>query len=104
LDDGQLDVRILHAGPRTRAVGSLVFGSRAGELLRRMRVPGTSKIEVFTAGEVSVVVRPRRGQPPGLAQDGEVRLDASGGPAPEGGYTCRVRNVPRGLRVYSPRP
>jgi diacylglycerol kinase family enzyme/membrane-associated phospholipid phosphatase len=102
LDDGQLDVRILHAGSRARAVGSLVFGRRGALFLRRLGVPGNSKIERFATGEVSVVVRPRHGEPPGLAHDGEVWLDASGGPAPEGGYACRVRNVPRGLRVYSP--
>jgi Sphingosine kinase and enzymes related to eukaryotic diacylglycerol kinase len=102
LDDGQLDVRILHAGPRARAVGSLVFGRRGSDVLRRLRVPGTSKIEQFATDEVTVVVRPRQGRPPGLAHDGEVWLDAAGGPAPEGGYACRVRNIPRGLRVYSP--
>src|SRR5690606_10617506 len=38
LDDGTLDVRLLHAGPWLRSVGSLVFGSRGGAFLRRLRL------------------------------------------------------------------
>jgi undecaprenyl-diphosphatase len=102
LDDGQLDVRILHAGPRVRAVGSLVFGRRGGRFLRRLRLLwGAPTIQTFTASELTVRVRPRAGAPlgrlPGLAHDGEVWAGA-----PAGDYEFRIRNVPHGLRLYSP--
>jgi undecaprenyl-diphosphatase len=102
LDVGQRDVRILHAGSRVRAVGSLVFGRRGGEFLRRLRLLwGPPAIESFAASELSVRVRPRAGAAlgrlPGLAHDGEVWSDASAR-----SYEFRIRNVPGGLRVYSP--
>ncbi|MHA6670178.1 bifunctional phosphatase PAP2/diacylglycerol kinase family protein [Homoserinimonas sp. A447] len=97
LDDGQLDVRILHAGTRARAVGSLVFGRSGGVFLRRLGLLwGAPTNESFTAGELSVAVSPRPDGTPGLAHDGEVWLVARGG-----GYAWRIRNVPGGLRVYS---
>lgn len=101
LDDGLLDVRILHAGPRARAIGSLVFGTRLRDAFWRV-LPRASAVENLVASELTVIVRPRHGQPPGFAHDGEVWLDASGGPAPEGGYASRIRNLPGGLDVYSP--
>ncbi|MEX1077917.1 MAG: phosphatase PAP2 family protein [Homoserinimonas sp.] len=99
LDDGLLDVRMLYAGPRLSTIGALVFGARGGAFLRRLRLLwGTPSIGGFTAGELAVVVRPRHGRTPGLAHDGEVWPDPSGG-----GYQFRIRNLPGGLRVYSPR-
>ncbi|HEU4808846.1 MAG TPA: hypothetical protein VFT01_11340, partial [Homoserinimonas sp.] len=98
LDDGMLDVRILHAGSRMRAVGSLVFGRRGGTFLRRLGLlRGAPTNESFAAGEISVVVSPRHDGTPGLAHDGEVWLVARGE-----GYAWRIRNIPGGLRVYSP--
>jgi len=52
-----------------------------------------------------VVVRPRGGQPPGFAHDGEVAVDA---PAraqaayPGPGYRTLLRIVPQALDVYRP--
>jgi hypothetical protein len=80
-------VRILHATSRASAVASLTFGRRGKPL------------EVFTTESLTVEVRPRRGQPPGFAHDGEVS------PAGElgGRYVSRIRIMPGGLDVYSPR-
>lgn len=104
LDDGVLDVRILHAGARIRAVASLVFARRAAAVLRGLGiVPGRSAVEAFETEELVIEVRPREGQPPGLAHDGEVELDAA--QTPKGrrrGYVSRIRIVPGGLEVYSP--
>src|SRR5690606_9661576 len=87
LDDGMLDVRLLHAGPWLRSVGSLVFGSRGGAFLRRLRLLwGSSSIEAFDTAELSVTVRSRPGDAPGLAHDGEVWLDDSAN-----GYAFRIR-------------
>lgn len=98
LDDGKLDVRILHAGTRIRAVGSLVFGRRGGTFLRWLGLlRGAATNESFAASEISVVVSPRHDGTPGLAHDGEVWLVARGE-----GYAWRIRNIPGGLRVYSP--
>jgi diacylglycerol kinase family enzyme/membrane-associated phospholipid phosphatase len=97
LDDGKLDVRLLHAGPWLRSVGSLVFGSRGGAFLRRLRLLwGSNSIEAFESTELSVAVRARPGDAPGLAHDGEVWLDEAAD-----GYAFRIRSVPGGLRIYS---
>ncbi|PJJ72424.1 undecaprenyl-diphosphatase [Diaminobutyricimonas aerilata] len=105
LDDGVLDVRILHAGARIRAVASLVFARRAATVLRGIGVaPGPSAVDAFETDELVIEVRPREGQPPGLAHDGEVELEAA--ETPRGrrrGYVSRIRLVPLGLEVYSPR-
>jgi diacylglycerol kinase family enzyme/membrane-associated phospholipid phosphatase len=98
LDDGTLDVRLLHAGPWLRSVGSLVFGSRGGAFLRRLRVLwGSPLIEAFDTAELSVGVKARPGDAPGVAHDGEVWLADTAGE-----YTFQVRSVPGGLRVYCP--
>src|SRR5690554_153069 len=97
LDDGMLDVRVLHSGPWLRSVGSLVFGSRGGAFLRRLRLLwGARTIEAYEASELAVTVQPRPSDVPGLAHDGEVWLDS-----PQAGYSFRIRSVPGGLRVYS---
>jgi diacylglycerol kinase family enzyme len=104
LDDGLLEVRMLHAGSHVRAIASLAFGRRSAGLLRRLRlVP--ERIEAFTATELVVDVRPRLGQAPGFAHDGEVALD---GPAAASahlsapGYRTAIRVVPGALDVYRP--
>lgn len=102
LDDGVLDVRIVHAGSRARAVATLSFGHRTSAVLRRLRLlQAASAIETFTVDAVEVVVRPRQGQAPGFAHDGEVPLGAPEGTAPGSTYTSTLRIVPGGLDVYS---
>ena len=104
LEGGVLDVRILHAESRARAAASLAFGRRVSGVLRSLRLL-PRRIESFTAESLDVVVRPRQGQPPGFAHDGEVALDAPAraqasyaGP----GYRTLIRIVPQALDVYRP--
>ena len=104
LDGGVLDVRILHAGSRVRAAASLAFGRRTSAMLRGLRLL-PRRIESFTAESLDVVVRPRQGQPPGFAHDGEVAIDAPTEAAaayPAAGYRTTVRIVPAVLDVYRP--
>jgi undecaprenyl-diphosphatase len=87
-----------------RATASLAFGRRTSAVLRWLRlVP--QRIDVFDATSLDVIVRPRQGQPPGLAHDGEVALEAPAeasaahaGP----GYSTSIRIVPAALDVYRP--
>jgi undecaprenyl-diphosphatase len=103
LEDGVLDVRVLHAGTRPKAVAALAFGHRTTAVLRFLRLlPAASEIESFTAETVRVTVRPRHGQPPGFSHDGEVSPAAEVSASPDGGYLTTLRIVPDGLRVYSP--
>lgn len=104
LDDGVLDVRILRAGSRPRAAASLAFGRRTSALFRRLRLL-PDRVDAFTTDALEVVVRPREGQPPGFAHDGEVALDEparadAASPAP--GYRTRLRVIPGALDVYRP--
>ncbi|MDR5701252.1 phosphatase PAP2 family protein [Agromyces aerolatus] len=104
LDDGVLDVRILRAGSRPRAAASLAFGRRTSAVFRRLRLL-PDRVDSFTTEAIEVVVRPRQGQPPGFAHDGEVALDEpqradEASPAP--GYRTRIRVVPAALDVYRP--
>lgn len=100
LDDGTLDVRLLHSGPWLRSVASLVFGSRGGVVLRRLKLLwGSRMIEAQESTELSVTVRTRPGGAPGLAHDGEVWTDGAAD-----GYAFRIRSVPAGIRVYSLTP
>ncbi|HEY5860681.1 MAG TPA: hypothetical protein VIX62_10380, partial [Actinomycetota bacterium] len=104
LDGGVLDVRILHAGSRARAAASLAFGPRISAVLRGLRLL-PRRIESFTAESIDVVVRPREGQPPGFAHDGEVAIEAPAMAAaayPAPGYRTTVRIVPAALDVYRP--
>ena len=104
LDGGVLDVRILHAGSRARAAASLAFGRRTSAALRGMRLL-PRRIESLTAESLDVVVRPREGQPPGFAHDGEVAIAAPAEAAaayPAAGYRTTVRIVPAALDVYRP--
>lgn len=104
LDDGLLDVRALHAGSRTGAIASLAFGHRTAAVLRALRlVP--ARVDRFTATDLTVDVRPRRGQPPGFAHDGEVALDepaAASADLSAPGYRTTIRVVPGALDVYRP--
>lgn len=104
LDDGALDVRVLHAGTRVRAVGSLAFGRRTSAVLRGLRlVP--ERLESYAAESIDVVVRPRQGQPPGFAHDGEVAFEAPAEAAARTaspGYRTTVRVLPAALDVYRP--
>ena len=101
LDDGLLDVRVLHGGSRLRAAASLAFGRRTSAVLRRLHLLGRQAVDAFTAESVTAVVRPAGGQPAGFAHDGEVSLDVPAG-EPDGGFTSTVRVIPGGLDVYSP--
>lgn len=104
LDDGLLDVRVLHAGSHLKAIASLAFGKRSAGLLRRLGLL-PERVEAFTETEVTVDVRPRRGQPPGFAHDGEVALEAPAAASADlsaPGYRTTVRIVPGALDVYRP--
>jgi diacylglycerol kinase family enzyme len=104
LDGGLLDVRMLHAESRVRAAASLAFGRRTSAVLRFLRLlPRRS--EAFTATSLDVVVRPRQGQPPGFAHDGEVALEAPAEASAAfagAGYRTTVGVVPAALDVYRP--
>ena len=103
LDDGLLDIRILHARSRAHAVAAMSFGRRTSAVLTRLRLlPGRSTVESFTATNLVAAVLPREGQAPGFAHDGEVQLQVPDGGMPRGGYLSTVRIVEDGLRVYAP--
>ncbi|PPH24506.1 hypothetical protein C5C31_06130 [Rathayibacter rathayi] len=99
LDDGHLDVRILHAGrtPRTRGAFSLLLGRTATPVLGR--VPGwrSPVVESFSTPETAVGARRPAGDDPEWAHDGETEcFDGSR----DGFDEAVVRIVPLGLRVY----
>ncbi|WP_166548651.1 diacylglycerol/lipid kinase family protein [Agromyces luteolus] len=104
LDDGVLDVRVLHRGSRTGAIAALAFGQRTASVLRRLRlVP--ERVEAFTSTGLTIDVRPRNGLPPGFVHDGEVALDAPAAASADlsaPGYRTRVRVVPAAMDVYRP--
>ena len=104
LEGGVLDVRILHAGSRAGAIASLAFGPKTALVLRALRIV-PHRVESFTTREVTVDVRPRHGQPPGFAHDGEVALDepaAASAHVSAPGYRTTIRIVPGALDVYRP--
>ncbi|WP_308164618.1 phosphatase PAP2 family protein [Agromyces sp. ISL-38] len=104
LDGGVLDVRMLHAGSRARAAASLAFGRRTSAMLRRLRLL-PERIESFRTESLEVIVRPRHGQPPGFAHDGEVSLEAAEEASAElavPGYRTTLQIVPAALDVYRP--
>jgi diacylglycerol kinase family enzyme/membrane-associated phospholipid phosphatase len=103
LDDGLLDVRILHARSRAHAVAALSFGRRTSAILSRMGLlPAGSTVESFTAKNLVTAVLPREGQAPGFAHDGEVQREVGDGGMPQGGYLSTLRIVEGGLRIYAP--
>ncbi|PPI10347.1 hypothetical protein C5D04_14440 [Rathayibacter sp. AY1D2] len=100
LDDGHLDVRILHSGrtPRTRGAFSLLLGRTATPVVGR--VPGwrAPVVESFSTPEITVGARRPAGDDPEWAHDGETeRFDGSR----DGFDEAVVRIVPLGLRVYA---
>lgn len=104
LDGGLLDVRMLHAGSRVRAAGALAFGRRTSAVLRRIRLL-PERLESFTSESIEVLVRPRHGQPPGFAHDGEVSIEAASEASARTaspGYRTSIRIVPAALDVYRP--
>ncbi|SMH39733.1 undecaprenyl-diphosphatase [Rathayibacter oskolensis] len=100
LDDGHLDVRILHAGrtPRTRGAFSLALGRTATSVVGR--VPGwrSPVVESFSTPEIAVQARRPDGEDPGWAHDGETEVFDG---ERDGFERASVRVVPLGLRVYS---
>ena len=104
LDGGVLDVRVLHAESRMRAAASLAFGRRTSMVLRWLRLL-PQRMEGFEATSLDVIVRPRLGQPPGFAHDGEVALEApaeASAATAMPGYRTAVRVVAGALDVYRP--
>ncbi len=104
LDGGVLDVRVLHAESRLRAAASLAFGRRVSAVVRHLRLL-PRRVEAFRTVELEVLVRPREGQSPGFAHDGEVAIDGpiEASAAYQGpGYRTVVRVVPAALDVYRP--
>lgn len=106
LDDGALDVRVLHArgrSPGIRGLVALAFGRKASAVLDRLpRLPETATIEAFTTDEIRVHVRGRDGDAAGFAHDGEVSTPENR--AHDGGYSASIRIMPGALEVYSPGP
>lgn len=104
LDDGRLDIRLLHAGSRARAIASLAFGRRTSAVVRALGLP-PRRIERLRAESIDVVVRPREGQPPGFAHDGEVAIEAPAEATAAysgNGYRTRITIAPGALDVYRP--
>jgi len=92
LDDGALDVRLLHAGRRRRAAFSMaLLGGRTRRDAAGARTP---TLESFHASEVRIALSDP-GRKPGFARDGEASVDQLAG-------AVEVSMVPRGLRVYAP--
>ncbi|MFC9918460.1 diacylglycerol/lipid kinase family protein [Agromyces binzhouensis] len=104
LDDGLLDVRVLHRGSRTGAIAALAFGQRTAAVLRALRlVP--ERVEAFATADLTVDVRPRSGRPPGFVHDGEVALEAPAAATADlsaPGYRTRIRVMPGAVDVYRP--
>ena len=104
VDGGVLDVRLLHAGSRLRAAASLAFGRRTAAVFRLLHlVP--ERMEAFTETGIDVIVRPRQGQAPGFAHDGEVAFAAPAAASAQlasPGYRTTIRVVPAALDVYRP--
>ncbi|MFD4421024.1 phosphatase PAP2 family protein [Agromyces sp. NPDC058484] len=104
LDGGVLDVRMLHSDSRLRAAASLSFGRRTSAVFRTLRLL-PRRIEMFRATSLEVIVRPRQGQPPGFAHDGEVALEAPAAASAElatPGYRTTIAVAPASLDVYRP--
>ncbi len=100
LDDGMLDIRMLSAVSRVRAIGALAFGRRASAVARTL-LRLSPALEEFTADSVTVIVHPHERQAAGFAHDGEV-WDAPDREPPAGGYVSRIRLIPGGIDVYAP--
>lgn len=104
LDGGVLDVRMLHSDSRVRAAATLAFGRRTSAVFRALRLL-PRRTEAFHARSLDVIVRPRRGQPPGFAHDGEVAMSAPAAATAAlatPGYRTTITVVPDALDVYRP--
>ena len=105
LDDGVLDVRILHARSKPKSKGFFVLatGHRVAGLLDRMSLATTDPvIEAFTTDSIDVAVSARSHADPGFAHDGEASPTTPGGAASDGTYDSEVRIIPGGLVVFAP--
>jgi diacylglycerol kinase family enzyme len=104
LSDDVLDVRVLHArGSRVQAVAAMSFGSATRAVLRAVRLlPPAADVEHITATDISISVRPRPGEAPFYAHDGELQRRPAVGE--DGRYTLTCGILPRALRVYAPAP
>lgn len=92
LGGGALDVRVLHARSRARAVWSLSMGRHLGAMVKAV-LHGRTGLEEKVAAVTEISVRPRDDQP--LAHDGEVESHRTR-------YSYRVSVLPGGLEVYRP--
>jgi undecaprenyl-diphosphatase len=87
---GTLDVRLLHARSRSRAVWTLSMGRRSGGVVRKV-LPGWTGLEERTVAATDIAVHSRDEQP--LAHDGEVQSHGNA-------YSYRVAVAPGALEVY----
>ncbi|MCU1545837.1 MAG: hypothetical protein JWP30_937 [Homoserinimonas sp.] len=92
LDDGLLDVRMVHASSRPRAGWALVFGRRTSVILRKLHVPGSDQVDQQVTDAVRLTVHAGSA---GVARDGEAEERS----AP---YVAKLHNLPGGLKVYAP--
>ncbi|MGO4690033.1 phosphatase PAP2 family protein [Glaciibacter sp. 2TAF33] len=94
LDDGVLDVRVLHAGrrARTRGVVALALGRH---------LPKPPVIDAFTTDAVTVRLHAGPGPATGFAHDGEASVGA-GANADADTRQATARILPGGLRIYAP--
>ena len=107
LDDGVLDVRILHARSKPRSKGFFVLatGHRLASMLDRLSFASAAPvIQVFTTTRLDVAVAARSHADPGFAHDGEASPVTPGGAADDGTFDSSVRIVPGGLIVFTPDP
>ncbi|WP_346233947.1 phosphatase PAP2 family protein [Parafrigoribacterium mesophilum] len=97
LDDGVLDVRVLHAAAwaRTSGIVALALGRRVSALLQALR-PAAIAIETFTTDAVDLLVDADSRVDSGIAHDGEAAIGHDR-------FRVTARILPRALRVYSPR-
>lgn len=96
LDDGVLDVRILHAAAwaRTSGIVALAFGPRVSALLQALR-PTATAIETFTTDTIDLVVDADSRDDSGIAHDGETSVG-------HGSFPASVRILRGALQVYGP--
>jgi diacylglycerol kinase family enzyme len=113
LDDGVLDVRMLHAVSRLHAIAALAFGRRSSAVLRALRLLPPKAAGSWVTTEVTVTTRTTAANPPRFAHDGEVLDDAvsrdavlssaSGDADARRVVVTTVRILPGALLLYSPR-
>lgn len=94
LDDGALDVRILHAGHRRRRRASFSLALLGGRPRREGITTRTPTLETFYAKELRIALRDPTHNP-GFAWDGEASLEPLRG-------VVEISMRARGLSVYAP--